>query len=174
MRGSNGQVALEFLSTYGFAFLILLIALGVISYIGLFNIADLRSDECSFPSGVVCTDFILSSADPASELPSALNVLGAGEEPYLRLILTNGYGVNITAVNMTLTMDQFQSTQDCGMFPGGSTDWSIGENKTFWCPLPAASYVQSQRYDGAVALNFSQQGGSYVHTIKGTLSTRAQ
>ena len=53
---SNAQAALEFLMTYGWAIFIVLVALGVLSYFGVFNLALYLPDKCVGQPGLDCTD----------------------------------------------------------------------------------------------------------------------
>jgi len=167
---SRGQAALEFLSTYGFAFFILLVTLGALSYAGIFNVASLRGSECSFPQGAGCQDYIMNTANGGGS--GAVPALPNSNLPYVRTVLYNTYGVNLTVTAAQLQMQQFQGAQSCSYAPAGS--WSLNTNLTLWCPVPAAAYHPTQRYDGAITLNFTQAGGNYNHTIKGTISVIAQ
>lgn len=50
----RGQAALEFMMTYGWAILIILAALGALSYIGIFDLGNILPERCSFPVGFDC------------------------------------------------------------------------------------------------------------------------
>lgn len=156
----RGQAALEFVSTYGFAFLALLITIGVLSYTGIFSLASLRSDECELPQGFVCADFIVNRL--------------AGT-PTVRLIITNTHGVNLTMNLANVTFDEVtQNWPPCTWVPVGT--WQPATNLTLTCPFPnAAPYAVRQRYTGIVTLNFTQSsGGTYFHAVKGLVSITSQ
>jgi hypothetical protein len=157
----SAQAAVEFLSTYGFALLGLLITLGAINYFGFFNPSTLRSSDCLFPRGIECRDYIINQADP-----------GSGVAPYLRLALTNEYPVNITVTGASLSTLQYAETTTCTLVPAGS--WGLGEQRTLWCRIPDAVYGADTFYQGAVRLNFTQYGGSYPFSVSGRFSVRAQ
>lgn len=178
MADRRAQAALEFLSTYGAAFLILLVALGVLSYTGLFNIASLRSDECNTPPGVECKDFTLNRQTPPGVPPSALNILvPAGLQPYLRVVATNTYGVNLTITNATLTGREFLGQQTlCRVYSTNAPSaaaWPRGNDTTLWCPVPAAAFRPNQRYDLTLTLNFTQPTSTWTHTVKGAISVKS-
>jgi hypothetical protein len=159
-RKRRGQVALEYLTTYGFALLAMLLTIGAISYLGFFNPNVLRANECSFPSGIGCEDYQISD----------------GSGPAVEVILSNQYGVNITVTTLTTEMELDPGqpgTYACAdPLPGGI--WAIGTNKTFTCSFNALEYASGQRYDATLVFNFTQQGGTYEHQIRGVISTTAK
>lgn len=55
----HGQAALEYLFTYGWAFLAIIITIGALAYFGIFDFTSLRGTECTFPPGVVCNDYYI-------------------------------------------------------------------------------------------------------------------
>ncbi len=177
---NRGQAALEFLSTYGAAFLIMLIALGALSYTGLFNVASLRSDECTMAPGIECSDFTITRVAATPQLPP-LNY-HVGQTPALSehvvLSLLNTYGVNLTMVNITMTVQQAPGVvSSCSYATASgfaSPQWERGVQATVWCPLPptlrGANYRANQRLDAVVRFNFTQQAGSYQYLINGDVS----
>ncbi|MFP4567817.1 MAG: hypothetical protein ACLFN8_02640 [Candidatus Woesearchaeota archaeon] len=52
----KGQVALEFLMTYGWAFLIILVVIGAFIYFDVLNPQRLVPDSCTGPTGLSCTN----------------------------------------------------------------------------------------------------------------------
>ncbi len=80
----RGQSALEYLVTYGWAILAIVIIAGVLWYFGIFNPSKFAGDkQCGGFSAFVCQDFKISSA-------------GA-----LTIVLNNKVGGSITSVNMS-------------------------------------------------------------------------
>ena len=60
----RGQAALEFLSTYGFAFLIILVMIGALSFFGVLNPQNLIPNRCNFPPDFNCFEYEVVK-DPA-------------------------------------------------------------------------------------------------------------
>ncbi len=55
--GKRGQAAIEFLSTYGWAVLVIALVLAALVWLGVFNISGSVPDRCAFPAGTLtCTD----------------------------------------------------------------------------------------------------------------------
>ena len=61
IKNKKSQAAVEFLSTYGWAVLVLLVGIAIFSTFLLRNPADAIPDSCVFNSGFECVDFQLSS-----------------------------------------------------------------------------------------------------------------
>ena len=53
----RGQAALEFLTTYGWAFMVILVAIGALSYLGVTNPDRFVPDRCLAPQGFSCLDY---------------------------------------------------------------------------------------------------------------------
>ncbi|MFH1589060.1 MAG: hypothetical protein ABIB43_00645 [archaeon] len=56
----KGQAALEFLTTYGWAFLIILVMIGALAYFGILNPERFMSDRCVMPAPFVCKDSVVT------------------------------------------------------------------------------------------------------------------
>ncbi len=75
MFNKKGQAALEFLTTYGWAFLVILVMIGALSYFGVFSPENYVPDQCSFGSVLSCSggygmsyDEGAAAADEADEV----------------------------------------------------------------------------------------------------------
>ncbi len=55
MYNKKGQAALEFLTTYGWAFLVILVMIGALSYFGVLNPDNYVPDACNFGSVMSCS-----------------------------------------------------------------------------------------------------------------------
>lgn len=53
----KGQAAMEFLMTYGWAILVVLIAIGALAYFGVLNPARFLPNSCTLFPGLACTEF---------------------------------------------------------------------------------------------------------------------
>src|SRR3990167_2852536 len=58
---SKSQAALEFLTTYGWAFLVILIMIGSLAYFGILNPSKILPDRCNFGPEFECLDYQISS-----------------------------------------------------------------------------------------------------------------
>ena len=53
----KGQAALEFLTTYGWALLVILVMIGALVYFGLLNPSKILPSKCTLTTGFVCSDY---------------------------------------------------------------------------------------------------------------------
>ncbi|MDO8339665.1 MAG: hypothetical protein Q7T16_03335 [Candidatus Burarchaeum sp.] len=53
-RWGRGQAAMEFLTTYGWGILVIVIVLAALLYMGVFNVMQKVPDSCGFPPGIKC------------------------------------------------------------------------------------------------------------------------
>lgn len=85
----KAQAAMEYLVTYGWALLALLVVLVALVSSGIFSASHFISDECSFQPNLACSPFILYSSESSSTL---------------QFYVQNGLGfpVKFVAVNATL------------------------------------------------------------------------
>jgi hypothetical protein len=56
----SGQSAVEYLITYGWAILAVLVAVGAFAYFGIFNPSDFASEGCLISTPFTCEDYFLS------------------------------------------------------------------------------------------------------------------
>lgn len=56
----SGQAALEFLTTYGWAFLVILIMIGALAYFGILKPSKLLPDRCVLGTEIECIDYMVS------------------------------------------------------------------------------------------------------------------
>lgn len=84
MRFKKAQAAMEFLMTYGWAILIVLVVIAALAYLGVLNPQSLVPEKCTF---------------------GTLNCLGAATTTAgnISIILTNTLSTNIVLKNLTIT-----------------------------------------------------------------------
>jgi hypothetical protein len=84
---SRGQAAMEYIVTYGWAFLVILVAIGALAYFGVINPSRWVADRCDLGTQLECVDYQLDSA-------GAINL-------YLR----NNFGKDITISEAVVRKD---------------------------------------------------------------------
>jgi hypothetical protein len=87
----KAQAAMEFLMTYGWAILIVLIAIGALAYFGVLSPDRFLPEKCAIStgSGIFCDDFSIDDADNVRL--SLHNILTDGMSN-ITVTLTNGGG----------------------------------------------------------------------------------
>ena len=91
MKGRKGQAALEFLMTYGWATLVVLVVIGALAYFGVLNPNILVPEKCTLQTGLACKDYKMT--------PDGL-----------LLELENGMGKGIVVRNITINATQGSSS----------------------------------------------------------------
>jgi|SRR3989344_1183527 len=112
----KGQGALEFLMTYGWAFLVILIMIGALAYFGVLNPSKLLPDKCVFGPNVICSqgEFVIKKADTAT----------------LTVNLVNNFGQAVVMNELKVDTD-FDTVVCAGASPAPSTIWNDGDKLTF-------------------------------------------
>ena len=75
----SGQAAMEFLMTYGWAILVVLVSIGALAYFGVLSPEKFLPAKCTLQSGITCLDHkadrkstrLNSSHSRASRMPSS-------------------------------------------------------------------------------------------------------
>src|SRR3989338_8339003 len=104
----KSQAALEFLTTYAWAFLVIIIMVGALAYFGVLSPSKLLPDRCNFGSEVGCNkDFLVVDnldADAANPTP------GLDTDNALTMRLENNAGTAISVTAATATTDVAATT----------------------------------------------------------------
>src|SRR3989338_2437457 len=56
----KSQAALEFLTTYGWALLVMLVVIAVLAYFGILNPSSLLPERCNFGADIGCIDYVIA------------------------------------------------------------------------------------------------------------------
>ncbi len=80
MVTKRGQAAMEFLMTYGWALLVVLVAIGALAFFGVLNPGQFLPDTCTMPPGISCIE------------SQALGIVATNN---VKLVLQNGFGDNM-------------------------------------------------------------------------------
>ena len=98
MAKKRGQAALEFLMTYGWAILVVLVVIGALAYFGVLNPSTILPEKCTLQMGLYCQDHQIDSVNNQ-----------------IHLKLQNGMGKGIIISNINITGDVLPAS---GCFAG--------------------------------------------------------
>jgi len=148
----KGQAALEFLTTYGWAFLVILVMIGALAYFGVLNPQKYLPEKCIITTGLDCTDWQITK----------------GATSYARVHITNNLGSTITYINMTSTSCSTVAVNNSGISSGVSFDMV--------CTIPAATLTASvgDKFKMPLAFAYTKSGGTYPKTAYGELFATVQ
>ena len=120
MEYKKAQAALEFLMTYGWAIMVVLVAISALSYFGVLSPDNFLPNKCSFPAGISCVDF---EYDIISDIPT------------LKFVIKNNLGWDVTGVSIfpyetDPSIPQIGSVS-CGNSAGGANALKNGDQSTY-------------------------------------------
>ena len=81
----RAQAAMEFLMTYGWAILVVLIVIGALAYFGVLSPSTLLPEKCTFPVSLSCLDHSVTPTYVAVSLQN-----GAGRDMIIREVTVTG------------------------------------------------------------------------------------
>lgn len=108
----RSQAAMEFLLTYGWAILIVLVVIAALAYFGILSPQKLLPDKCFFQIGVSCVDFSASSegypiGDTMVQTPDELD-----DKIYsLNFDLINNLGQDVYVTKVSITGKDIDCTE---------------------------------------------------------------
>jgi hypothetical protein len=157
---NKGQAALEFLTTYGWAFLVILVMIGALSYFGVLDPSKFLPDKCIFGSGIgACVDSVAS--DSRNEIDAIV-------------INSIGKDIKVNDVNITVQGLAAPCTPDCSAAPNCGitygTVWTNNDKRTInisMCTLSAGDKPKAH-----VMLTYQEVGGTYNHVIEGDVQVK--
>lgn len=148
---TKSQVALEFLTTYAWAFIVIMIAIGALYYFGIFDFGKYLPQKCIFPSQFKCLDFSL--------LPSEVKIK-----------LANNLGEDIKVTSLQITND---ANPPLSCTPPSSFDWAHGADKEItFTSCTGGAYIPDVRVELKIQISYYalDTPSKPVHLINGKIN----
>lgn len=158
---------MEFLMTYGWAILVVLIVIGALAYFGVLDPTKLLPDKCNFPAGFYCTDHRV-------------------EQSKIQFLLQNGLGKDLLIYGITAVETSANILQNCSttwvnagtpLVNGGSATFILNKATPGGAGAAACSSTVSvgrkYKYDLKVTYNFTG-GAGFTHTMEGELFSKVE
>ncbi len=155
----KGQAAMEFLMTYGWAILVVLIAIGALVYFGVISPDRFIQDSCTLTPPLSCSQL----GDFAAQNLASSNVL---------LQVQNGAGNTVTLEGVSLTEtdgDTCTRVDSVSSIADGAK-----EELVFTCNDITASTPAGDKFKADISITYSLSGGSYNQTSTGKVAVRVQ
>ena len=178
----KSQAALEFLTTYAWAFLIIIIMIGALAYFGVLSPSKLLPDRCNFGSEVACNKDLLVATN--------INGDGAvgGVDDAVIMRLRNGAGSQLSVTGFTVTTDVANLGTCTGLMQdvagietlpsvGTPTTWGADETRTFVVECTTGiNLVKKEKIKFNLELNYfpTTSGSSYGKKTFGEVYTTVQ
>lgn len=106
-HNKKGQGALEFLMTYGWAFLVILIMIGALAYFGVLSPSRFLPDRCSLGSEFECDDFQILQGDAT-----------LGSSIVIKLTSNIDKNINVTQLNVSAANNDGFTCDDAYLVDG--------------------------------------------------------
>ena len=156
----KSQAAMEFLMTYGWAILVVLVAIGALAYFGVLSPDRVLPAKCQLPAGIACTDFkITAGATPTTGT--------------VDIVLRNGVGFDIGSEDAT---DDFRvAVTGCTgdyIVTTDTVELSNGQQKTF--QVTACSLSAGSKFSGNFNVSYVNKDTDLAHKIQGTITGRVE
>ncbi len=163
-KSTKAQAALEFLTTYGWAFLVILIMIGALAYFGILTPSKILPNRCNFGPEFGCSDFRIAATaiapDPANSF---------------RLKLKNNIGevVDPTAVN--LFKEDGTAYAGCVAAAGNTAaGFAAGATREMvWTACTAPGWVAGDKAKVLVTVTYNKPSG-YAQTVRGEIYSTVQ
>ena len=150
-----GQAAMEFLMTYGWAILIVLITIGALAYFGILNPNKFFPESCTLMPGLDCTEFAVDSS--ASQV---------------QFFMRNGLGksIDFSSLNIDINID---NVGDCtAVDPASISDGALSSQINIDDCSITGNDGDSFRVN--IIGTYTLGGGSLSHTMLGSLVTKIE
>ena len=149
-KDKRAQAALEYLVTYGWAFLVILAAIAALSYFGLLNPEKYMPDKCEFGQQLSCVDQYMDTSN--------------------RIIFRfkNNFGENVTLVNAY--GDNIGSFIGTPGGPPGDLIIPAGEIKQVEINV-SKSLTAGNKERFRMLIEFRRSDGTILHNVSGVVFT---
>lgn len=149
----KGQAAMEFLMTYGWAILVVLVAIGALAYFGVLNPSRFLPSSCTITPGIGCDDF---------------KVTNGATFDTVQVVMRNGMGTDFSLVTVV--------TDGCGSL--GFASWADGSQLTYNSALNVSPNCidfgpAGSRFKGPINVTYSTPSGTF-HKVFGAITTRIE
>ena len=152
----KSQASLEFLTTYAWALLSILVTLAALYYFGVFDFSKYLPEKCIFTSQLECLAFVMN-------------------EDNIRIKLVNNLGETITVEEMTVT-DNSESPLSCTVRPT-KTGWLSGDEWDLSLTgCSGGGYISKERIEAKITLKYFAVDTPTQprHTVTGRLQGRVK
>ena len=156
IKNKKAQAAMEFLMTYGWAILVVLVSIGALAYFGVLSPEKFLPAKCTLQSGITCLDH---------------KATGSGTSVGITVFLQNSLGQDIDQVVI--------GAGNCGNYPGTPLSTSTGgqvmanggQTNVF---IPCLFTPGVAKYSGQLNVSYRIIETTITHNNVGSIVTRIE
>jgi hypothetical protein len=140
----KAQAAMEFIMTYGWAILVVLVAIAALAYFGVLSPGQFLPERCQLPAGLYCKSFKVTTSG-------------------IQLIIQNTMGkeINLTGINVTDATGCANSSVNTYLTNGGEATFTLG------CTL-----TSGQKLNSDVVITYNEVDGLTGFQTSGVLTKK--
>ena len=154
----KSQAALEFLMTYGWALLVVLVMIGVFAYFIFRSPGALVPESCQVPPGFTCDEFVVEAAGPD-----------------LVLIPNLGERLDFTVTDCTAsTDDAADGTATSCQLDGGSGDVTVASGDTVRLTFSGMTLTPGDKKPISFTVEYTETGGQITKKLSGEVIGEVQ
>ncbi len=168
----KAQGALEFLMTYGWAFLVILIMIGALAYFGVLSPNKFLPERCNFGSQFLCKDYQMSTTEVTLRLQ---NNLGQAA-----LILDTDATSITSPEGFTCSVEIWNSDESSQIGSTGTgTGTAVSDGAYFIVKgtgCTGGGIVEGSKYKVSIDLSYfaATSDENFAHTIQGELFSNVE
>ena len=148
MMFKKSQVALEFLMTYGWAILVVLVAIGALAYFGVLSPDKFLPSKCILQTGITCLDHKATSAN-------------------VQVVMQNSLGYDVDTISVVSASD----TSTCG--PSSIPASLINGAKATYT-LTCLPTLTGTKYSGSLNVSYTIIETLLSHKNQGSIITKIE
>jgi hypothetical protein len=164
LRNLKSQAALEFLTTYAWAFLVILVMMGALAYFGILKPTKLLPDRCNFGTEINCIDYRISYGTDGTD--GTFN---------LRLKNNVGEAIKVTAVGLTTeatALFECTGASSPAMSEASPYTWSTGSITDFsfaTCNVADVGFVKGDKAKLSITIDYylAKTSSTYKRQVAG-------
>ena len=189
----KAQAAMEFLMTYGWAILVVLVVIGALAYFGVLNPQNLLPEKCTLPMGLYCKDHIIKGTTATID-PNTISFRlenGKGEGIIIRDINVSGDVLTDCDEKLSTSVDCTSQTSGGQCVYNGIDGWHLANGDsgtvTIRCTGTGGIPEFSGKTKGDITLTYCSDTpggdnptdrnincGKFTHTMEGELMANVE
>lgn len=142
----KAQAAIEFLTTYGWAILVVIVAIGALAYFGLFSPDQVLPSTCITSEGFNCVEYKVQ------------------DNGTIYLNIQNNAGIDVNLVLISIKGNNCTNLSSYGKLNSGSSTGLYG----YHCVL------EGNKIKADIIINYIKAGESVVHTALGSINGKGE
>jgi hypothetical protein len=147
----KAQAALEFLTTYGWAFIVILVMIGALAYFGVLNPGKTMPNKCIVEAGFECRDYQITSNSVA-------------------IAMANRKGGGFTVSGVEASSDA-GTTGSCSVNP---TTVPVDADFNISCTGADFSTAVGEKVKVVFSVNYTMARGTYGQVFQGEIFTEVR